>query len=262
MFEIEGVNTRDIYFQSLRNNFEYEFEFLCARIVGNNYVCVDIGANVGVKTIMLAQAANRGTVLAIEPAPSIYGILTRNIRRSGLTNIISRQTAVSDHSGTVFFEENSAYGHIADSGIPVKTSTLSDILRETKLSQADFIKIDVEGFEFPILLSSLDIINSCRSVVLFELNLWCLLAFARTNPLDLLEWVTSVFSEVYVFGADKRQGFTLSRITPSDCLAILHDMITKGHSIIDLLATNAPERLVRALALSTWPSAASVISRA
>jgi len=55
---------------------------------------VDVGANVGMSTIPLARAMQRG-VVAIEPQPAVFEVLTRNVSRNGLADqVICVQAAI------------------------------------------------------------------------------------------------------------------------------------------------------------------------
>ena len=49
-------------------------------------------------------------------------------------------------------------------------TTLEEIVSRHQLTRVDFIKLDVEGSEFSIMRSSLDLINRFESLVLVELN--------------------------------------------------------------------------------------------
>jgi hypothetical protein len=74
-FDISGVSSSDPYFVSITDNFEPEFSRLCNDLIYDDYVCADLGANLGIKTLLLAQHASNGRVIAIEAAPTITNLL-------------------------------------------------------------------------------------------------------------------------------------------------------------------------------------------
>jgi hypothetical protein len=126
----------------------------------------------------------------------------------------------------------------------VRTKRLATILAEHDIKRMDFLKIDIEGAEWPILKDSLDIINAHRTVVLFEFNSFTQLCERVCNPLDFAEWVTTNFSHVYML----RRGASglLKRLQHGADSArhLLHCNIVEDRSVSDILATNAPEKMV------------------
>lgn len=131
-FTVQGLGHNDPYFRSLEDGFEPDFEALARTFVRDDYVCIDIGANIGVKSILLSQIANRGRVIAVEPGPNVAPLLEANIAESGLSNVSVMRAAVSDRVGVLHFAGDSAYGHIAASGVEVAATTLADIVTSNK----------------------------------------------------------------------------------------------------------------------------------
>lgn len=70
--------------------------------VGPNDVVVDVGANIGYYTLLLAkQVGHAGRVFAFEPDPVNFDLLQRNVERNGYRNIVLERLAVSDVTGSV-----------------------------------------------------------------------------------------------------------------------------------------------------------------
>jgi len=81
---------------------------------------IDIGANVGVHTLLAAHlVGTAGTVVAIEASPAIFQRLVANLRLNGAAQVQAVNTAVSDTPGrlTVFLAPDGNLG---------KTTTLGD----------------------------------------------------------------------------------------------------------------------------------------
>src|SRR3989475_8391417 len=61
---------------------------------------VDVGANFGLYTKTLAELVGpSGRVYSIEPVPETFDVLTSNIARLGLSNVVPMRYAVSDSDG-------------------------------------------------------------------------------------------------------------------------------------------------------------------
>jgi hypothetical protein len=171
-------------------------------------------------------------------------VLERNVAAAGTDNVMVCHAAVGDKDGSVTFHESSAYGHISHGdGVAVPAKTLRTLIGEFALPRVDFIKIDVEGFEFPILRDSLDEINRNRSVVLFEFNSWCQMAFAESAPMEFARWILANFSHVYLVRRNQPAGKNLRRMSPAGALELLHTNLIEDGCVSDVLVTNDPARL-------------------
>jgi FkbM family methyltransferase len=240
-FSLRGLSEGDPYFDSLRNNFEPEFQAFCRRFIPEDAVCVDIGANIGVKTLFLSRHAQKGRVVAIEAAPGVAACLRENIAANRASNVECVEAAIGDRIGRARFTESSAYGHISKDGVEIPMLTLPEVVRRLALQKLDFIKIDVEGFEYNILRSAYETINAFRSLVLLEFNSWCQIAFADTNPREFLTWLFDRFS--YVGILRRERGGRIEEVRKDQLLYVLHDNLVVNHCLTDFLVTNARERL-------------------
>ena len=66
-------------------------------------VCVDIGANVGIYSIVMARGAPLGSVVAFEPVPLNRDLLAVNARLNGIHNLEVQPYAVCDRVGHTEF---------------------------------------------------------------------------------------------------------------------------------------------------------------
>lgn len=120
---------------------------------------VEIGANVGFFTLLFSGLAGEsGRVLAFEPDPSNFRLLERSARENSRGNINCRQAAVSDRAGTLklfISEENRGDHRVYDCGagrecVEVPAVSIDEALGPG--AKADFIKMDIQGAEYPALL--------------------------------------------------------------------------------------------------------------
>lgn len=150
------------------------------RLVRPGAVCLDIGANVGALTLVMAHAAGpAGRVVAIEPHPRIAAKLDANLALNHLAQVSTLRAAISDRDGTATF-----HGVAADSfktGISslhptagatdvfeVETLTGASLMQRAGLTSCDFIKIDTEGHDAVVLRQLRPWIERCRPALVFE----------------------------------------------------------------------------------------------
>jgi len=122
---------------------------------------VDIGANVGVYSLYVANLAGNGArILAIEPHPDIFARLTANIGFNPFGTIKAVAVAVADKPGelTMFLDprnKGESSVRFLRSGtaetIKVPATSLVRLLADEGYDRIDALKIDVEGAEDLIL---------------------------------------------------------------------------------------------------------------
>lgn len=125
-------------------------------------VVVDIGAHIGGFAVRAARLAHRGEVYAFEASSKNYSLLTVNRDLNNANNLRIHNKAVSGQRGELKFympDDNGALGSLlqeADSPQEiVQAVTLADIIADNHIEQIDYLKMDVEGAEYDILLNSL-----------------------------------------------------------------------------------------------------------
>jgi len=134
---------------------------------------LDIGSNIGLYSLPLAKSAPKGKTISIDANPKMKARLEFNASASGLKNVTMVSSAVSDKVGTARLKirkddvaivaiEESAHGDI-----PIRT--LSDIVKEQRLTSIYGLKIDIEGHEdralVPFLMSASDELLPKRIVI-------------------------------------------------------------------------------------------------
>lgn len=134
--------------------YEYEEMNFLFDYLDTNDLFVDIGANIGAYTIL--AASKRSKVIAVEPIPSSYEILKKNILLNDFSNTVDiYNIAISDKDENLKFSNNlDALNHVLING-----EKYTDIINipAVKLDQIlngqipKFIKIDVEGYESKVI---------------------------------------------------------------------------------------------------------------
>ncbi len=141
-------------------------------------LCVDVGANVGFFTLLMAtHVRTGGAVWAFEPAPGIRERLNRNIAVNRLANVIIRAEAASDVNGSsLFFGGPSDHSGMASlrpldcatTPFQVRTCRLVDCLPGS--AKVRLIKLDVEGAEYKALVGMTSLLQTQHPDLIVEIS--------------------------------------------------------------------------------------------
>jgi len=135
---------------------------------------LDVGANVGSYTV-LAAGGPGALVTSVEPIPGTFAHLQRNIALNGLSGtVIAWQGGLSDSAGTLRFTTDlDAVNHVLREGereaaVDIAVRTLDDLVG---VNVPTLIKIDVEGYERPVLIGATRTLADSRLLgVVIETN--------------------------------------------------------------------------------------------
>jgi FkbM family methyltransferase len=132
-----------------------------ARAAMAEYAIMDIGAHIGGFTLPAAKLAHRGRVYAVEASGENYELLLRNIEINALENVAPAHLAISDRTGKALLHKDpggnwghSLEAHLSQESELVETETLVGYLDHMEIECCDYAKLNVEGSEFPLLMSS------------------------------------------------------------------------------------------------------------
>jgi FkbM family methyltransferase len=137
-------------------SFEPDESEVIAGVTAADAVCIDVGANVGYYTLLMASLTPRGQVHSFEPVPRNFHLLSANVLLNGFENVVLNCCAVGNRDGEMSFtvSEDGAYSSFLDTGrraqsrtIIVPARTLVSYCRQRGLRRIDFMKVDVEGAE-------------------------------------------------------------------------------------------------------------------
>ena len=128
---------------------------------------VDLGAHIGTATLLLLERFPDAEILALEPQSDSAALLRRNIAVNGLeAQCEVRQAAAGTEAGTTVLAGSSFLAHVARDGHeeavdlmpPLAKYVEKDARSEVEvvdilslLEGAHFLKMDIEGAEWPIL---------------------------------------------------------------------------------------------------------------
>jgi len=136
---------------------------------------IDIGANLGVYSILMARLVGRnGHVFAYEPGSETRSFLARSRELNAVENLVVSPLALSDRrrDGFLVFGSSSELNALGDcgSGEPVRIASLDEEDAIRGWSSPDFIKIDAEGEEERILAGGRDFFTKHSPLIMFEIK--------------------------------------------------------------------------------------------
>lgn len=128
---------------------------------------IDVGANIGQLTLTGAKKVDKtGQVFSIEPHPSTFKFLNKNIKLNGFKNIKTYNLAIGDKNGKACFSNirSDDQNFITDKGsIEIDVKKLDDLFLNKKI---ELLKIDTEGYELFVLNGALNLLKNTEAVYL------------------------------------------------------------------------------------------------
>ncbi|MCZ3379849.1 FkbM family methyltransferase [Rhizobium sp. AG207R] len=181
------VDTRDRGFGShvlLDGFWEIWLTLFCARNVKRGMTAIDVGANFGYYSLLLAElVGTRGELIAVEPNPHAADFLRRSVELNGLLGRTRIETSalgatISDEA-SLYVPHNEPKNALivselfqprAQDGVVIKVplTTLDEM--SASCSRVDFIKIDAEGAEEVILEGMAETIARHKPMLVVEFN--------------------------------------------------------------------------------------------
>ena len=197
-----------------------QYERYSSEIVKNylkpNSTFVDVGAHYGYYSLLAHHSCKNIKILAVEPVSENFEILKKNIALNRIEKSEVYNFAASNVTGFKEFNITEAsdsagfYEHPnvrTKKVIRIKTVRLDDMLENRKI---DFVKIDVEGHEIPVLSGlSKTIANNKNILLLVEINPK-LLEKAGFNFRDLLMKIECLGFEGYLIDEKRKRCYRLS----------------------------------------------------
>jgi FkbM family methyltransferase len=173
---------KDHMAQSILAGHEYEpyvMEYLLS-LVRENTVFVDIGANVGLFSIPVANLAGGGKVYAVEALARNAKIIARNAELNGLTNIEIIPIGVAEKVGANYwgrqhFSTNNQLHDVPkllemdfDSFELIGVAPIDSLVDQSR--RVSLMKIDIEGREYRAFLGATRVLRDHRPTIFCEYN--------------------------------------------------------------------------------------------
>jgi FkbM family methyltransferase len=126
---------------------------------------IDGGGFIGMSVLYTKKTHPGARITCFEPDPDIHAVLRRNVEFNGLHDVELVQAGLAGAGGSAaFLPDGADGGRVVEEGgtREVKTVPLSSYLEEP----VDFMKLNIEGMELPVLEEAADRLPQVREMVI------------------------------------------------------------------------------------------------
>ncbi len=178
------------------------------------HVIIDIGADIGTFSLLSSSKVGRGRVHAIEASEDSFNLLRINVALNQCANITVHHLAIADKEGTctLYHSDTGNWGHStvrirSRSSETVKSCTLSAFLERNQINECHFMKLNCEGAEFPILLSTPKYVlqRIGTILVLYHCDLW-----SDNTEADLISHLESSGFNCVIRNRSEKRGWIIA----------------------------------------------------
>lgn len=138
---------------------------------------LDIGANIGVYTLLAAARIRDGIIYSFEALPKNFYRLQENLKLNRLEQVKACAIAISNQVGQIYLEPMGGDSlpfiteTMSNSSIAIPSSTLDVLLQKQSLDQLTLAKIDIEGAEILALQGAVSLLQKKKpDVWIIEIN--------------------------------------------------------------------------------------------
>ena len=197
------------------------------RIIQTDFICLDIGANLGPFTAAMSHLASDGRVHSFEASRLNFDLLKHNVESNGLRNVELHHYAVTDHRGTAtlnyypdlpgcsFLSSTNLVSDVAES---VEAITLDDFMRSARLEKVNVIKMDIEGSEVKGLQGAVELFQNFKPVLFIEYNPRAMRDYHNFEKRELYDVLTGFCQQILVISRDDGELVQISSFEQLDRL--------------------------------------------
>jgi FkbM family methyltransferase len=186
-----------------------ELAFLTSLSLTGDGVVLDVGANLGFFSLLIAKLDSLRPIYAFEPSPSTFKSLEDNVARNRLSSVTCFQMAIADHDGEVRFalkEHARANASIViededrPGTLPVASETLDTFCKRRSIGRIALLKVDVEGYETLVFKGASDVLTKVRPELIYFEVCPALTRAAGFDPAEPARMLADLGYELKRFG--------------------------------------------------------------
>jgi FkbM family methyltransferase len=238
--------------------YEPDITSLMLRAIQPGDTVLDIGANIGVFTLLASRlAGTTGRVVAFEPAPEVLQRLTANLARNDSGNVMVVEQPVSDRieDTVLYLNSDNEGGHslwdpgqfpfnnksrMAPRPMAIRTTTIDAEIARLNLRPPKVIKIDTEGAEHRVLAGAAGLLKGFKApYIVAELHEFGL-GQMGSSPADLRAFMASLGYETFLLSWDG----SLPKLVPQGTTIVSSHFVNVLFSTIEAVGALWPSEYV------------------
>lgn len=181
----------------------YEQDYVLLHLskhIKKSKVILDIGAHIGCHSVLYSHLNNKSQIYSFELQKMMYNLLKQNIQNNGIDNVKIYNCAIGDSIKMI-----NVCNHISDGpnrheeyaydnhkqynfgGVSIghgHEERMMITIDSLNLSGCDFMKIDIEGYEYFAVIGAINTIIKYKPVIFYEAN--------YKTPTDYMKEVNSL----------------------------------------------------------------------
>jgi FkbM family methyltransferase len=134
---------------------------------------LDCGSNIGMSILYFKHIYPKARIIGFEPDPAVFNYLTENVTRNKLQDVKLVQAALANKDGVSnFYSDGKNSSHLAGHdflGLPQGWQNYEVPcvrLRSYLTEPVDFLKMNIEGSEWEVLLDSADCLRQVQEMII------------------------------------------------------------------------------------------------
>jgi FkbM family methyltransferase len=137
------------------------------KVVRETPIILDCGANIGLASLHFARLSPEAKVVAFEPDPKLFRMLTDNLTRNGLNAHVEAVNAAvwGGRAEGMRFQADGGDGGYMDCDLTRGFRVPVVDLRKYLSSQVGLLKMDIEGAEVDVLNDSFEMLANVRQII-------------------------------------------------------------------------------------------------
>ncbi len=152
---------------------------VATELASSSATFVDVGANIGFYSLVMAARHPKLKVIAFEPNPKNFRMLESNVRLNRFSNVTCEKTALSDADGTATLylspsdmsaSLESEFETSRRGEVEVQREMLDTYALERSLRAPLLIKVDVEGHESAFIQGASETISRLKPDIIMEVT--------------------------------------------------------------------------------------------
>jgi FkbM family methyltransferase len=163
-------------------------------------VVVDVGANIGYYTVLLADKIGKiGKVYAFEPDKTNFEILKKNIEVNDLKNVVAINAAVGKTEGKLKLhksEENFGDHKLYGNDREFETVKIINLDKYFSNEKIDLLKIDTQGWEPEVIEGAKELIRKNKPVMFLEYSP-ASYKIAKLNGRKMVDFLRKIYKKIW-----------------------------------------------------------------